>query len=236
MTTANITRTDIRLRDSVVRQLDWSPEIDASAVGVAAKDGVVTLTGFVDSYTGKLGAERVVKQVRGVRAVANDIVVRLLVDRTDADIAHDAAQALELTPGLADNVQTVVHGGHVTLTGTVEWLFQKEQAENAVRHVRGLLSVNNHIAVNAKAGIRDVHRRIVRALHRNADVDSRHIDVSVSNDVVTLKGTARSWMQRDAAERAAGSAPGIRRVDNQISVEPWGAGEEREWETVDEIC
>ena len=176
MTTASITPTDIRLRDNVVRQLDWSPEVDASAVGVAAKDGVVTLTGFVDSFTGKLAAERVVKQVRGVRAVANDIIVRLPVDRTDADIAHDAAQALQLRPGIADNVQIVVHSGHVTLTGTVEWLFQNEQAEHAVRHVRGVRGVIlfiNHINVNAKAGIRDVHRRIVRTLHHNADVDSR---------------------------------------------------------------
>jgi osmotically-inducible protein OsmY len=236
MTTASITPTDIRLRDNVVRQLDWSPEVDASSVGVAAKDGVVTLTGFVDSFTGKLAAERVVKQVRGVRAVANDIVVRLVVDRTDADIAHDATQALQLRPGIADNVQTVVHSGHVTLTGTVEWLFQKEQAEHAVRHVRGVRGVINHINVNAKAGIRDVHRRIVRALHRNADVDSRCIDVSVSNNVVTLKGTVRSWMQRQAAEEAAASAPGIRRVDNEIIVEPVEAHEEPNFETADEIC
>ena len=236
MTTASITPTDIRLRENVVRQLDWSPEVDASAVGVAAKDGVVTLTGFVDSFTGKLAAERVVKQVRGVRAVANDIVVRLVVDRTDADIAQDATQALQLRPGIADNVQTVVHSGHVTLTGTVEWLFQKEQAEHAVRHVRGVRGVINHINVNAKAGTRDVHRRIVRALHRNADVDSRCIDVSVSNNVVTLKGTVRSWMQRQAAEEAAASAPGIRRVDNEIIVEPVEAHEEPNFETADEIC
>ena len=125
MTTASITHTDVRLRNAVVRQLDWDPEVNASAIGVAARDGVVTLTGFIDSYTGKLAAERVVKGVRGVRAVANDIVVRLVAGRTDPDIAHDATQALKLRPALADNVQAVVHNGHVTLTGTVEWEFQK---------------------------------------------------------------------------------------------------------------
>jgi osmotically-inducible protein OsmY len=236
MTTASITQTDIRLRDAVVHQLDWHPEVDTSAIGVAAKDGVVTLTGFIDSYAGKLAAERIAKHVRGVRAVANDIIVRLLVDRTDADIAHDAAQALQLRPTLADNVQAIVHNGQVELTGTVEWLFQKEQAESVVKHVRGVLGVINRINVNSKAGLRDVQRRIVRALHHNADVDARRISVTVSDDVVTLKGTVRSWLQRDTAERAAGSAPGIRRVDDQIVVEPADPVDEQALETADEIC
>jgi osmotically-inducible protein OsmY len=233
MTTASITGTDIRLRDVVVRQLDWDPEVDASAIGVSAKDGVATLTGFIDTYVGKLAAERVAKRVRGVRAVANDITVRLLVDRTDPDIAHDAAQALTLRPALADNVQVAVHRGRVTLTGTVEWLFQKEQAAHAVRHVRGLLGVLNHITVTPKSGQRDVHHRIVRALHHNADLDAGHISVTVSDDVVTLRGTVGSWMQRDAAERAAGSAPGITRVDDEIVVVP---PEPQKLEPPDDIC
>lgn len=233
MTTASITHTDVRLREAVVRQLDWDPDVDASAIGVTASHGVVTLTGFIDSYRGKLAAERVVKQVRGVRAVANDIIVRPMVGRTDADIAQDAAQVLKLRPALADCVQAVVHNGHVTLTGTVEWLGQKQEAENAVRHVRGLVGVLNHITVNPKAGVRDLQRRIVRALHRNADIDARQISVVVDDDTVTLQGTVGSWMQRDAAERAAGSAPGIRRVDNEILVEPRDPDEP---EHEDEVC
>lgn len=233
MTTASITQTDIRLRDAVVRQLEWDAEVDGSAIGVAARDGVVTLTGFTDSYTGKLTAERVVKQVRGVRAVANDITVRLRVGRTDTDIAHDVAQALKLRPSLAENVQAVVHSGHVTLTGTVEWVFQRDHAANAVTHIPGVLGVANYITVNPHTRLRNVQRRIVRALHRNADLDARHMNVIVSDDVVTLKGTVGSWMQRDAAERAAGSAPGIRRVDNEIVVEPRGL---HEFEPADEIC
>lgn len=232
MTTATITHTDVRLRDAVVRQLDWDPEVNASAIGVAAKDGVVTLTGFVDTYSGKLAAERVVKQVRGVRAVANDITVRLLVGRTDPEIALDAAQALKLRPSLAENVQAVVHSGHVTLTGAVEWVIQRDHAADAVAHIPGVLGVINYIRVNPKARLRSVQRRIVRALHRNADLDARHMSVIVSDDVVTLKGTVGSWLQRDAAERAAGSAPGIRRVDNEIVVEP---REPRGFES-DEIC
>jgi osmotically-inducible protein OsmY len=233
MTTASITETDVRLRNAVVRQLDWDPEVDASAIGVSAKDGVITLTGFIDSYAGKLASERVAKRVRGVRAVANDIAVRLRIERTDADIAHEAVQALKLIPALAENVQAAVHNGHITLTGTVEWLYQRQQAETAVRHVRGVLGVFNHVTVTPKSGQRDVQRRIVGALHRNADIDARHISVTAKNDTVILKGTVSSWMQRDAVERAAGSAPGITHVDNQIVVVP---AEPHELEPPDEIC
>jgi osmotically-inducible protein OsmY len=234
MTTASLTGTDVRLRDAVIRQLDWDPEVDDSAVGVAAKEGVVTLTGFIDSYAGKLAAERAVKRVRGVRAVANDIVVRLKVARTDADIAADAVRALKLRPGIPESVQAAVHHGHVTLTGRVEWLAQKEHAEETLRHIRGVLGVLNHIEVSPKAALRDVRRRIMQALHRNADVDARHIDVAIGDEAaVILTGTVGSWSQRDAAERAAGSAPGIRDVDNRIIVQP---SEPYELTPPDEIC
>lgn len=233
MTTATLTGTDVRLRDTVVRQLDWDPEVDSSGIGVTARDGVVTLTGFIDTYTGKLIAERVVKRVRGVRAVANDIIVRVKVDRTDVDIATDAARALALRSGVPENVQATVHNGHVTLTGKVEWLLQREAAENAVRHVSGVVGLLNHIAVAPKTMQRDVRRRIVHALHQHADLDARHIDVKVTHDLVTLTGTVATWAQRDAAERAAGSAPGIRRVENEILVVP---REPYEIELPDEVC
>lgn len=233
MTTASITGTDIRVRGAVVRQLDWDPEVDASAIGVTAQDGVVTLTGFTDSYVEKLTAERIAKRVRGVRAVANDITVRQMVDRTDADIAHDAIVALRGRPATGDTVQVAVHRGHITLTGQVEWLLQKEAAERAVKHVRGLLGVFNHITVRPRSGQRDVHRRIVSALHRHADLDGRGITVKVDNDAVTLTGTVSTWTQRDAAERAAGAAPGITRIDNQIVVVP---AEPFVFEPLDEIC
>lgn len=233
MTTASITGTDVHVRKAVVRQLDWDPEVDAGAIGVSAHDGVVTLTGFVDSYAEKLAAERVAKHVRGVRGVANDIVVRQMVGRTDADIAHDAILALRGRPALADTVQVAVHRGHITLTGQVEWLLQKEVAARAVRHVRGLLGVFNHITVKPGAGQRDVRRRIATAIHHHADLDARQIAVAVQDDTATLTGTVSSWMQREAAERAAASAPGITRVDNQILVVP---AEPYQFEPPDEIC
>jgi osmotically-inducible protein OsmY len=233
MTTAALTGADVRLRDTVIRELDWDSEVDASAIGVTAKEGVVTLTGFIDSYAGQLAAARVVRRVRGVRAVANDIIVRLKVGVTDSEIAAAAALALKLRPGIPPNVQATVHDGHVTLTGHVDWLHQREQAEVAVHHVGGVRGVVNHIEVAARTVRRDVTRRIVQSLHRNADLDARHITVAVTGDIVTLTGTVGSWSQREAAERGAGSAPGIRQVDNQIRVVPQ---EPHEFEPPDEIC
>jgi osmotically-inducible protein OsmY len=233
MTTAALTGADVRLRDSVIRELDWDSEVDDSAIGVVAKDGVVTLTGFIDSYAGKLAAERVVKRIRGVRAVANDVIIRLKVDVTDTDIAAAAALALKVRPGLPPNIQTTVHNGHVTLTGHVDWLHQKEQAEVTVRHIAGVRGVVNHIDVAPRTVQRDVRKRIVQSLHRNADLDARHIDVAVAGDIVTLTGTVSSWSQYEAAERGAGSAPGIRLVANQIRVVPM---EPHEFEPPDEIC
>jgi osmotically-inducible protein OsmY len=147
MSTMSLTGTDLRMRDAIVRQLDWDPEVDNSAIGVAAKNGIVTLTGFIDSYAGKLAAERAAKRVYGVRAVANGIEVRLKLERNDVDLARDAARALELQIGVPDTVQAVVHDGHITLTGTVSWIAQKKYAEKAVRHLRGIRGVFNHIAV-----------------------------------------------------------------------------------------
>jgi osmotically-inducible protein OsmY len=233
VTTATLTGTDVRLRDAVTRQLDWDPEVDAAAVGVAAKGGTITLTGFIDTYAGKLAAERAVKRVHGVRAVANDIEVRLRLERTDPDIAQDAARALQLRSTVPESVQVVVHNAHLTLTGRVEWLYQKEVAEEAVRHIRGVRGVANHITAASKAAVRDVRSRIVKALHQNADVDARQITVIVSGDCATLTGTAGTWLQRDAAEQAAAGAPGIARVDNRIAVQSFHDSKTDDW---DEEC
>jgi osmotically-inducible protein OsmY len=228
MATTSLTDTDVRVRETVVRQLDWDPEVDSSAIGVAAKNGVVTLTGFIGDYPGKLAAERAAKRVHGVRAVANDIEVRLKLGCTDADLARDAARALELRVGVPDTVQAVVHNGYVTLTGRVSWIAQKKNAEKAVAHLRGVHGVFNHIEVTPDQTRRDIHHRIAEALHRNADLDARHISVAISGDAAVLTGTVASWFQREAAERAAGDAPGIRWVDNRIVVEPPPREEEPE--------
>ncbi|HEY6508112.1 MAG TPA: BON domain-containing protein [Vicinamibacterales bacterium] len=236
MTTATLADTDVRLRDAVMRQLDWEPGCDASAVGVAARNGTVTLTGFIDTYFGKLAAERAAKRVHGVRAVANDVDVRLRFDRTDPDIAQDAAHALQLHSLIPESVQAVVHQGHLTLTGNVEWLYQKQTAERAVRHIRGMRSLSNHIAVVANATSRDVRHRIVRALHQNADVDARHLTVTVSGTTATLSGTVGTWLQRESAERAAMIAPGITHVDNQLTVQSYYDAKMDDGDDGDEMC
>jgi osmotically-inducible protein OsmY len=220
MSTASMTDADVRTRNAVLRQLEWDPEVDAGGIGVAAKSGVVTLTGYIDSYSGKLASERAAKRVRGVRAVANDIEVRLRLERTDADIAADVAHALGLRSTVPRSVQAAVHNGSVTLTGKVDWLFQTRDAEKAVRHIRGVRSVLNHITVAPRAVERDVRHRIMQALHRNANIDARHIAVTVSGDRATLTGNVGSWLQRESAERAAADAPGIAHVENRIVVEP----------------
>jgi osmotically-inducible protein OsmY len=225
-----LTESDVRVREQVRRQLDWDPDVDSSAIGIVAKNGVITLTGFIDSYAGKLAAERAAKRVRGVRAVANDIDVRLKLGRTDPDIARDVARALELRIGVPESVQVVVHDGHVTLTGKVSWIAQRKNAEKAVAHVRGVRGVFNHIEVTPDRTHQDVRRRIVEALHRQADVNARHISVGISGEVAVLTGTVGTWNEREAAERAATDAPGIRWVDNRIVVEPADRGD------ADEIC
>ncbi len=228
MTAIGLTDTDISMKDAVMRQLEWDPEVDATAIGVTAKNGAVTLTGYINSYAGKLAAERAAKRVRGVRAVANDVEVRLKLERLDTDIAADVVRALELCATIPETVQAAVHHGHVTLTGKVDWMFEKRQAEKVVRHLRGVLDVTNYIAIAPQAAARDVRHRIVEALHRNANLDSRNITVSVSGDTALLTGTVGSWLQRESAERAACDAPGIARVDNRIAVESRG--------DLDELC
>ena len=152
---------------------------------------------------------------------------------TPAIIAQDAVRALELRSTIPENVQAVVHHGHVTLTGKVNWLYQKESAEKAVRHICGVRSVLNHISVAPKAAVRDVRHRIVKALHQNADVDARHITVTVSGDTATLTGTVGTWLQRDSAERATSNAPGIAHVDDRIVVQSFHDSKMDDW---DEIC
>ncbi len=220
MSTATLTDKDLRVRDAVIQQLEWDPAVEASGVGVAARGGAVTLTGSINTYAGKLAAERAAKRVYGVRAVANELDVRLVTGRTDADIAADASTMLKLHNEVPDSVQATVHHGHLTLTGKVDWHYQRMQAEKAVRYIRGVRHVINHVDVVPRAAGRDLRKRIAEALYRNATLDAKHIDVTVTGSVAHLKGTATTWLQRDAAERAAYDAPGITVVDNQIVVDP----------------
>lgn len=220
MSIATLTDKDLHVREAVTHQLEWDPAVDASGIGVTAREGAVTLTGSIGTYSGKLAAERAAKRVNGVRAVANDIEVKLAAGRMDTDIAADAALALRLHGEVPDSVQAVVHHGQVTLTGTVDYHYQRLQAEKAVRHIRGVRHVDVRIAVVPRAVVYDMRKRIAQALYRNASLDAKRIDVTVTGSVAHLRGTATTWLQRQAAERAAYDAPGITLVDNQIMVDP----------------
>jgi VCBS repeat-containing protein len=218
MSTENQSTADLELRDNVQWQIDSDPAVDASGIGVAAIDARVTLTGYVDTYAGKLAAERAAKQVRGVRAVANDIEVRPMLDRTDTDIADDVVHAMRLHSHVPESVQATVLHGHVVLGGRVDFRFQKDAAEAAVRHLRGVRQVHDHITVSAKGVTRDVRKHIVKALHQNAVVDAAHIEVRVTGSIATLSGTTGSLAEREAAEWAAAQTPGVTEVDNRLVV------------------
>src|SRR5262245_52722673 len=169
MGTATSPDTELALRDAVMHQLEWDPEVDASCIGVSAHEGAVILSGFIDSYAGKLAAERAAKRVRGVRAVANDLQVRLRIARGSDEIAADAARALRMRPNLAKAVEPWVQNGQVAQTGKVRWLFHRTAAELAVRHIKGVVAVSNRIEITPVASFRDVRHRIFEALHRMAD-------------------------------------------------------------------
>jgi osmotically-inducible protein OsmY len=220
MGTSLLWQTDAQLHDSVQRQLEWDPEIDASDIAVTASNGVITLTGFVHSYAAKLAAERSVKGVRGVRAVANDIHVSLRSERTDPEIAKDAVYALGAHTGVPNRVAVTVRHGFMTLEGTVEWMFQKEAAGAAVMHLEGVKGVSNLIQVAPCASAGQITTAIEDALRRSADVEAHRLSVSVDGSIVTLSGHVRSWHEKQEAERAAWAAPGVTSVDNLIVVSP----------------
>jgi osmotically-inducible protein OsmY len=219
-TTATLKDVDARTREAVMRQLEADPRVNERDIGVSASDGAVLLSGFIDTYEGKLSAERAAKRVRGVRAVANDLKVTLRLGRTDEDIAHDTVRALRLRHSIPDTVQATVHSGHITLTGTVSYVFQRDVAEDAIRYLPGVVEVINRITVETGSTPRDIKKRITETLHRMADVDARHIDVDVNGSIAVLQGEVSSWAELDAAGIAAAIAPGITRVDNHIRIKP----------------
>ena len=211
-------QTDTQLHESVQRQLAWDPEIESENIAVIASDGVITLTGVTHTYVGKLAAEQSVKRVRGVRGVANEIQVVQLHERTDTEIAKDAVQALRADSRLPPSITVTAHRGILTLEGDVQWMFQKTTAGEAMARIAGVKGISNQLAVKPSVSVDRVKTDIDDALHRCADVDARHIDVSVDGPTVTLSGRVSSWHERQEAERAAWSAPGISRVENLIVV------------------
>jgi osmotically-inducible protein OsmY len=216
-------RSDSEIERDVREELEWDPDLNASDIAVSVRNGVVTLTGFVKSFVDKYEAEAAAKRVAGVVGVANDIEVRLpsVDERPDPEIARDAVLALKTQLPISwENIKVIVRNGWITLEGEVEWQYQRQTAENAVRRVKGVRGVINSIVVKPHAEPSDIKRKIQEAFRRNAEIDANRIEVETHGGEVILKGTVRSWVEREEAERVAWSAPGVTRVVDQIVVSP----------------
>jgi len=216
-------KTDRQLQHDVLAELEWDPSIDASKIGVTASDEVVTLTGTVATFREKSQAESIVKRVYGVRGVANDLQVSIpgTQKRGDAEIAAAAVAALEWDPRIDEKRITVsVRDGWVTIEGTCEWKYQAEAAENHVKTLSGVRGVTNRIAIVSTNRAADVKQRIEDAFRRSANIEARRMFIESSNGRVVLRGHVRSWTERNQAQAAAWSAPGITEVDNQLLVVP----------------
>src|ERR1700704_4107934 len=221
MAVAIETRTDAQIQSDVLAELKWDARLMPNEIGVAVKDGVVTLTGWVDSYLKRWAAEEAAHRVRGVKAVANDIEVRLSSDgkRTDADLAAAAVRALEWDAFVpVDQLDVTVSNGWVTLKGDVEGQYQKNDAERVVRRLTGVTGVTNLITVKPRVVASELKQKIEKALLRSVETDAKGITVEVDGDAVILKGTVKSWAEREEAEREAWAAPGVASVDNRITI------------------
>ena len=212
---------DVELKQDVTAELAWDPAVNATAIGVAVKDGVVTLSGHLATFADKHAAERALRRVAGVKAIALEIDVKLPSDhqRSDTDIATGAEHVLKwntLVPLKA--IQLTVDHGWVTLQGDVEWDYQRRSVEKAIRPMMGVVGISNEITLRAGPRVTDLSRKIEQALTRQATREAKHIQVDVEGTTVKLSGTVHSWQERSAAQGVAWSAPGVHSVINDLRV------------------
>ncbi len=214
-------RSDADIQQDVLEELSWDKHINVSDIGVCVKEGVVTLTGLVEDYLVRLAAQNAALRVKGVHAVANDIEVRLhtSAERTDSDLALAALYALKWDATIqTDKLDVTISHGYVTLKGEVEWPFQREAAERAIRRLAGIKGVTNWITVVVHAIPGDIKQKIEKALILNAESDAQRITVEIHGHTASLKGQVRSFAEKLAAGQTALSAPGIATVNNEIKI------------------
>jgi len=216
-------KTDSELKHDVEHELKWEPSVNEAHIGVTVKKGIVTLTGHVPAYAEKYAAENAAKRVYGVKAVADEMDVKLLGSskRTDEDIAASCVAALQAHYWVPDDkIKVVVRSGCVTLEGEVEWQYQKEAAHTAVRNLNGVTCVSDVITVKARVSTKDVKEKIEAAFKRSAEIDARRVAVEARDGKVILKGSVRSWAEREEAQHAAWAAPGVTAIENDLIVTP----------------
>lgn len=227
MNKALVTRMELKMDDKALKgliedELDWEPRVNAANIGVAVKDGVVTLMGHVPSYVEKIAAEEATRRVKGVRAIAQEIEVRLDgrgAPLKDDQIAEKSANVLDWDVSVPHRkVQARVQNGWVTLTGEVDWNFQREAAQRCVSNLPGVRGVSNSIAVKERATPSDIKDRIEKALIRHAETEAKGIRVSVTNGKVTLEGKIDAWHDREVAEKVAWAAPGVTAVEDRLQI------------------
>lgn len=212
---------DLKIQKDVLAELAFEPQVDAAAVGVAVEDGVVTLSGHVPALAQKTAAEAAARRVKGVRAIAQEIDVRLVGDIAPSDetIAARAADILSWNAlPKASPVHVSVEDGWISLTGHVAWAYQRDEAERTLQRLAGVRGIRNAIAVTPHATPADVEKHIARAFHRNAELERAHLRIEVDGSTVTLKGRVKTWHEQDMAERAAWSTPGVTAVIDEIEV------------------
>lgn len=214
-------KTDTELQRDVMEEIAWDPKLHGAEIGVAAKDGVVTLSGRVATFAQKRAAERAAQRVAGVRGVAEEVEVELLSgsERTDTELAHAALNALYWNVEVPEHeISVKVENGWITLGGAVDWNYQKRAAEESVRYLTGVKGVTDLVALRPRASNTDVKNKIEDALRRSAETEARQIDVTTTDGAVTLSGHVHSWADRRSAELAAWSAPGVREVKDLLTV------------------
>jgi osmotically-inducible protein OsmY len=216
-------RSDTDIQKDIIAELNWEPSLRDDDIAVSVRDGVVTLAGFTDSYVDRWKAEQVASKVKGVKAIANDIEVKLPSSSTrpDPDIARAALDALRWNISVPhDRIKVKVEKGWVTLEGDVDWYYQKEAAERSVRYLTGVRGVSNLMTLRARPVPADIKQKIKDALQRGAEFDAEHITVEMDGSKVILRSTVRSFAEMQDAERAARNAPGVTEVENRLTVDP----------------